>query len=272
MFPTWVWWTTIIVTIGHPAVRRLRRRPSAARALHEGGLVRTSPVYVGAGDPLRARRLGASPGSSTAPSSSPAGSPSTRCRSTTCSSSSSSWRSSPCPRQYQQTALLVGIVLALIFRGIFIAVGAAAINNFSWIFYLFGAFLIYTAVKLAKEGADGRGRVRGEPAHQVGRDGAAGDEGVPRREALTISRERQAADHADVHRDARARHDRPAVRARLDPGDLRPHPGALPGPDREHLRADGAAPAVLPDRRPARAAGLPVATAWRSCSASSASS
>jgi len=58
------------------------------------------------------------------------------------------------PRQYQQFALLVGIVLALIFRGIFIFVGAAAINNFSWIFYLFGAFLIYTAVKLAKEGAE----------------------------------------------------------------------------------------------------------------------
>ena len=49
---------------------------------------------------------------------------------------------------------LVGIVLALIMRGIFIAVGAAAINNFSWIFYLFGLFLIYTAVKLAKEGQE----------------------------------------------------------------------------------------------------------------------
>ena len=58
------------------------------------------------------------------------------------------------PRQYQQTALLVGIVLALIMRGIFIAVGAAAINEFSWVFYLFGAFLVYTAVKLAKEGAE----------------------------------------------------------------------------------------------------------------------
>ena len=53
------------------------------------------------------------------------------------------------PRQYQQTALLVGIILALVMRGIFIALGAAAIQNFSWIFYLFGAFLIYTAVKLA---------------------------------------------------------------------------------------------------------------------------
>jgi tellurite resistance protein TerC len=56
------------------------------------------------------------------------------------------------PRQYQQTALMIGIVLALLMRGIFIAVGAAAINNFSWIFYVFGAFLVYTAVKLAKEG------------------------------------------------------------------------------------------------------------------------
>src|SRR5262249_11932556 len=57
------------------------------------------------------------------------------------------------PRQLQQSALLVGIVLALIFRGIFIAVGAAAINEFSWVFYVFGAFLVYTAVKLAKEGS-----------------------------------------------------------------------------------------------------------------------
>ncbi len=56
------------------------------------------------------------------------------------------------PRQYQQTALLVGIVLALVFRGIFIALGAAAISNFSWVFYLFGAFLVWTGAKLAKEG------------------------------------------------------------------------------------------------------------------------
>ena len=58
------------------------------------------------------------------------------------------------PRKYQQEALLVGIVLALVMRAIFIAVGAAAINEFSWVFYLFGAFLIWTAVKLAKEGSN----------------------------------------------------------------------------------------------------------------------
>jgi tellurite resistance protein TerC len=56
------------------------------------------------------------------------------------------------PRKYQQTALLIGIILALFFRGIFIAVGAAAINQFSWVFYLFGAFLVYTAVHLAMQG------------------------------------------------------------------------------------------------------------------------
>jgi tellurite resistance protein TerC len=55
------------------------------------------------------------------------------------------------PRQYQQTALLIGIVIALVMRGIFIGVGAAAINQFSWVFYIFGLFLIYTAWKLAKD-------------------------------------------------------------------------------------------------------------------------
>jgi tellurite resistance protein TerC len=52
------------------------------------------------------------------------------------------------PRHLQQFALLVGIILALIFRGIFIAVGAAVINAFSWVFFIFGAFLIWTAVKI----------------------------------------------------------------------------------------------------------------------------
>ncbi|MFL6115895.1 MAG: TerC family protein, partial [Catenulispora sp.] len=52
------------------------------------------------------------------------------------------------PRNLQQYALLVGIILALIFRAVFIAVGAAAINQFSWVFFIFGGFLVYTAVKL----------------------------------------------------------------------------------------------------------------------------
>jgi tellurite resistance protein TerC len=54
------------------------------------------------------------------------------------------------PKKYQQQALLVGIILALIFRGIFIALGAVAINQFSFVFYVFGAFLLYTAINLAR--------------------------------------------------------------------------------------------------------------------------
>lgn len=55
------------------------------------------------------------------------------------------------PKKYQQQALMVGIILALIFRGIFIALGAVAIERFSWMFYLFGAFLVYTAIKLVRD-------------------------------------------------------------------------------------------------------------------------
>ncbi|MEO8095129.1 MAG: TerC family protein [Pseudolysinimonas sp.] len=53
------------------------------------------------------------------------------------------------PRKYQQEILMVGIILALLFRGIFILLGAALISNFSWIFYLFGVFLLYTAANQA---------------------------------------------------------------------------------------------------------------------------
>jgi tellurite resistance protein TerC len=56
------------------------------------------------------------------------------------------------PRRFQQKVLLVGILLALVMRGGFIAAGAALISQFSWVFYLFGAFLIYTAVNLVRQG------------------------------------------------------------------------------------------------------------------------
>jgi tellurite resistance protein TerC len=53
------------------------------------------------------------------------------------------------PRKYQQEVLMVGIIIALILRGIFILLGAQLIANFSWIFYLFGAFLLFTAIQQA---------------------------------------------------------------------------------------------------------------------------
>jgi tellurite resistance protein TerC len=56
------------------------------------------------------------------------------------------------PHKLQQSALMVGIIIAIVLRGVFIALGAVVINAYAWVFYIFGAFLIYTAVKLAKGG------------------------------------------------------------------------------------------------------------------------
>ncbi|GAA4366313.1 TerC family protein [Agromyces bauzanensis] len=53
------------------------------------------------------------------------------------------------PKKMQQEVLMVGIILALIFRGIFILLGAQLIENFSWVFYIFGAWLVWTAIQQA---------------------------------------------------------------------------------------------------------------------------
>ncbi|WP_370375383.1 TerC family protein [Isoptericola sp. b515] len=58
------------------------------------------------------------------------------------------------PRQHQQHVLMVGIIVALVLRGAFILAGAALLEQFTWLFYLFGAFLVYTAVKLAVGGEE----------------------------------------------------------------------------------------------------------------------
>ena len=56
------------------------------------------------------------------------------------------------PQLAVDKVLYIGIVASMVLRGVFIAAGAAAISAASWVFYIFGAFLIYTAVKLAFEG------------------------------------------------------------------------------------------------------------------------
>jgi tellurite resistance protein TerC len=66
------------------------------------------------------------------------------------------------PRPLQQSALLIGIVTALVLRGIFIALGAAAIEHVAWIFFVFGFFLLWTALSVAREGA-------GEHEYEQGR-------------------------------------------------------------------------------------------------------
>ena len=54
----------------------------------------------------------------------------------------------------QQLVLLIGIIMALVLRGIFIALGSAAISRYTWVFYIFGAFLLYTAYKLINESGE----------------------------------------------------------------------------------------------------------------------
>ncbi|MFI7610409.1 TerC family protein [Nonomuraea terrae] len=58
------------------------------------------------------------------------------------------------PVIHQHRVLLIGILMALVMRGIFIGVGAQAVQRFSWVFWLFGGILIYTAWKLAFNNKD----------------------------------------------------------------------------------------------------------------------
>lgn len=58
------------------------------------------------------------------------------------------------PREYQHRVLFYGVLGALVFRAIFIAGGAVLIENFAWILYAFGAFLVYTGWKMFRHRDD----------------------------------------------------------------------------------------------------------------------
>ena len=66
------------------------------------------------------------------------------------------------PRRLQQMVLMVGIIIALVLRGLFIIAGVAIIENFSPVFYIFGAFLIWTAIRQAMPEGDHDGEVKRE--------------------------------------------------------------------------------------------------------------
>lgn len=66
------------------------------------------------------------------------------------------------PREYQQKALLYGVAMALVLRLVFILIGAAIIERFSWVFYLFGIWLLYTAYSQARQGIQTHTEVGGE--------------------------------------------------------------------------------------------------------------
>ena len=161
------------------------------------------------------------------------------------------------PREFQQKVLLIGIVLALVMRGIFIGVGAAAINAYSWVFYLFGAFLIYTAYTLIRDHGHEKEAEEKRDSRIISlvkrvlptTEEYDGDKLITRidgkRVVTPLLLALIAIGFADV-----------ALRARFDSGDLRSDPGTVSGVHRQRLRADGSTAAVLPDRWVARTAGL----------------
>ncbi len=166
---------------------------------------------------------------------------------------------------------MVGIIIAIVLRGLFIWLGAAAIERFSWVFYIFGAFLLYTAWKLAREGESDDDEYEENRFMKFVESRFPATKEYDGTKLFSVA-ERQAAGHPDVLRHHRPRHDRPALRARLDPGDLRADQGAVHRAHRQPLRADGAAPALLPASAACSSGWSTSASAWPCCSPSSASS
>jgi TerC family integral membrane protein len=169
------------------------------------------------------------------------------------------------PRKYQQEALLVGIILALVFRGIFIAIGAVAIERISWIFYIFGAFLIYTAWSLATHDEDEYEEnrlIKFTQQRLNATDQWHGSRSSSRRTASGSSPRCWSSSSRSGPPTSCSR----STRSRRSTGS----PGAVPGADREHLRADGPAAALLPARRPCWSGWSTCPTGCRSSSPSSA--
>lgn len=72
------------------------------------------------------------------------------------------------PRRYQQEALMVGIIIALVLRAVFIIIVGAAVQTLSPIFYLFGAFLVFTAIRQAlPEKEEGDAKAEGFIIRQI---------------------------------------------------------------------------------------------------------
>jgi tellurite resistance protein TerC len=67
------------------------------------------------------------------------------------------------PPEYHHRVLFWGILGAIIMRGVLIVVGASLLQQFEWIIYIFGAFLIYTGIKLSRQSDDEEPEVGNNP-------------------------------------------------------------------------------------------------------------
>ena len=90
------------------------------------------------------------------------------------------------PAAYQHRVLFFGILGALVFRGIFIALGAALLQ-FEWVVWLFGAFLVFTGVKMMG-GEGGAGRAARALGHPAVPQALPGDRRLPRPAASSSGR------------------------------------------------------------------------------------
>lgn len=73
------------------------------------------------------------------------------------------------PKVYQHRVLFWGVIGALLMRAIFIGLGAALISRFHWIMYVFGAILLYTGLKLMRQGDDHDPHPEKNPIYKLGR-------------------------------------------------------------------------------------------------------
>ena len=73
------------------------------------------------------------------------------------------------PKMYQHRVLFWGVLGAIFMRAIFIGLGAALISRFHWIMYVFGAILIYTGIKLMRQGDDHDPHPEKNPIYKLGR-------------------------------------------------------------------------------------------------------
>ncbi|MFN8170040.1 MAG: hypothetical protein U0S36_14835 [Candidatus Nanopelagicales bacterium] len=147
------------------------------------------------------------------------------------------------PSIYHQRVLLVGVVLALVSGAVFIAIGAAALAAFAFTFVIFGAILIWTTSAFCATATRTPTPRTARVVRQVRKIVPVTDQYDGSRLFTRIDGKKVA---TAVPRHDRDRVDRPALRARLDPGDLRRDPGGVPGLHGQRLRAAWPAGALLP--------------------------
>ena len=165
------------------------------------------------------------------------------------------------PREYQFRVLFWGVFGALVLRFVFILVGTALLEQFEWMLFVFGGFLLVTSVRLLRH-EDEDIHPENNPVLKLVRK-VVPSTSEYHGQAMFIKEAGQAAGHPALRRPRRHRDERRRLRRRLDPG----HPGCEPRHvhrvQLQRLRHPRPARPLLPARRPAGQVRLPAARAGR---------